>query len=131
VYADTVSRTVLIVDDNADLAENLGEVLELDGIDAVVETDPHRALDRARGMPLELALLDVRMPGLSGPALHERLRAIHPNSRFVLMSAYARPEEVEDSLRAGASLMAKPIDLADLRAMLGNVARDTPGADQD
>jgi DNA-binding response OmpR family regulator len=118
--------SVLIVDDNFDLAENLAEILELAGIDALALGDPARAVESVRDLDLDLIVLDVRMPGMSGPTLHRRLRTSQGGARFALMSGLCDLDEVEESLSAGATLLQKPFDgqiLVDMARAAGDARR--------
>lgn len=113
-----MTKSVLVVDDNAHLAKNVGEILAEDGHHVVVETSPLEAWERASSLALGVALLDVRMPDLSGVELFLRLKSIHPEARYVLMTGYARAEEVQPALERGAELVVKPLPPDALRALV-------------
>src|SRR5690606_14601901 len=59
----SMSRRVLVVDDNAELADNLRALLELEGFEVLVFTSPADALANADELAFDAALLDIRMPG--------------------------------------------------------------------
>jgi CheY-like chemotaxis protein len=101
--------SALIVDDYRDLAEALGELLALVGVDDVwIETEPLVALARAPKHPFELALLDIRMPEMDGITLYRRLRELYPNATYLLMSGFVLPEAVLAPARDGALVVQKP-----------------------
>ncbi len=85
---------VLVVDDNAPLAENLAEMLADEGHDVRFETSPEEAL--ALPECFDAYVLDVRMPGIDGWQLKARLLARCPAAKVVLVSGFAdrelRPE---------------------------------------
>src|SRR5262245_38733873 len=110
-----MTQKILVVDDNADLAENLAEILGDEGFEVRVSTDPARALAEAQGFAFDVALLDVRMPGMDGVELYDRLRAIRPAARFVLMTAYTKDERLAQAFGLGVrKVLTKPIPIASL-----------------
>ena len=78
---------VLVVDDNAPLAENLAEMLIHEGHDADFETSPEAAL--ARPECFDAYVLDIAMPGIDGWQLRATLRQRCPEASIVLMTAYS------------------------------------------
>jgi CheY-like chemotaxis protein len=117
-----VSVRALVVDDNRPLAEDLAEILAAEGYEVAVFDDPRCAAQRARDLKFEIALLDVRMPGLDGVALHRLLVALHPEARFVLMTAYADDELRDDALRAGvARVISKPVGVGALLQLVAEL----------
>lgn len=114
-------KLALIVDDNRALAEDLAELLEGEGYSIRVFDDPHAALREASTLSFDVALLDVRMPGMNGVTLQTRLMAQHPEARFVLMTGYADEQLIKQGLDAGASgVLTKPVPIDRLFALLGD-----------
>jgi CheY-like chemotaxis protein len=68
-------RSVLVVDDNQDAAESLAELLRVEGADVVTAHSGPEALRIAAERPLDVAVLDIGMPGMDGCELARRLRA--------------------------------------------------------
>lgn len=117
-----MSRRVLIVDDNADLAENLRELLELEGFDVRVFTSPTEALARQGELAFDAALLDIRMPGIDGIELCSHLARTHPSATFMLMTAFTAESRLADAQSSGASaVLKKPLPLDQLLTLLGAV----------
>jgi DNA-binding response OmpR family regulator len=114
-------KLALIVDDNRALAEGLAEILECEGYQIRVFDDPHIALRETQNMAFDVALLDVRMPGMDGVTLQQELMAAHPRARFVLMTAYADDQRIAAGLAAGASaVLPKPVPIERLLDALGD-----------
>ena len=67
-------RRVLVVDDNRDAASMMAMLLELHGHDVFVAHDAERALEAARANTLDVAVLDIGLPGVDGYELARRLR---------------------------------------------------------
>jgi two-component system C4-dicarboxylate transport response regulator DctD len=106
---------VLVVDDNRDLAENLVEILMDAGFDADCYDDPGAALHAATPGRYQLALIDLRMPGMDGVEFHRALKALDPSLRAFAMTAFARDERVASALEDGVlDVLPKPMDASAL-----------------
>ncbi|MEO0324977.1 MAG: response regulator [Myxococcota bacterium] len=115
---------ILVVDDNRALAENLAEILDDAGHDTVVVEHPEAALAAAGKAPFDLMLLDVRLPGMDGVELFERLRKLAPDAHFLLMTAFTDAGRLQDAWRAGVqSILPKPVPLGHLLGFVDAVAR--------
>ena len=108
---------LLVVDDDAVTCRLLAEVLSRDGATVVWETDPRRALARAAEQPIDLAVLDVRMPELDGLELLRRLRERWPQVPVVIMTAFGSIDTAVLAIASGAvDYVSKPMDVEELRA---------------
>ena len=108
---------MLIVEDNADAAETLRSVLELQGHVVDVARDGEQGIALARELRPDTVLCDLGLPGINGFAVARALRSDPELSqtRLVALSGYAQPEDVERALEAGFdSHLAKPVDPARL-----------------
>src|SRR5262252_3668564 len=88
-------EAILVVDDEADVLDVVGDSLETGGYKVLKTTDPFKALDLARGSTIDLLLTDVVMPRMHGVKLADEFRAIRPDAKVLFMSAYVTAE-VED-----------------------------------
>jgi CheY-like chemotaxis protein len=88
------TATVLIVDDEEAVREMIGEVLENEGFEVLRAEDGSRgvALFREGRDRIDVVLLDLSMPGLSGEETFRQLREIDPGVRVILSSGYDRDE---------------------------------------
>ena len=112
------STRVLVVDDNADVAESLALLLGLWGHEARVAYDGPAALRLAREHRPDVVLLDLGLPGLSGHAVAQRLRQ-EPDLARTLLVAVTGSEQDGHSQEAGLDLhLTKPVDLDVLRQLL-------------
>ncbi|MDF1561799.1 MAG: response regulator [Deltaproteobacteria bacterium] len=112
-----VGARVLIVDDNKDLAENLAEILGDLGYRAEVALDGSRALARLAEDCFSLVITDLKMPGLDGVQVLERVRAHWPELPVILMTAYAQEDllaRAAEGEAAANAIFSKPLDLDDL-----------------
>ena len=104
-------RRVLIVDDNADLADNIAEILQIDGHLTEVAGSGEEALEKALAVELDVIVTDYRLPGISGAAFVERIRQKRRALLAVVISAYTDDQTIREAREAGATFMPKPVDL--------------------
>ena len=118
-------RTVLIVDDDADIREIVQMALEFQpGWSVVGESKGENAVARAVDLAPDVILLDVNLDGMDGPATLAALRADPRTSTIpvLFLTGATRPAEVERLRGLGADgILAKPFDPLTLRA---DVARE-------
>ena len=82
-------RTILLVEDDADVRDYFAEVLEKGGFHVLVASGGGPALDLlTRGEPIDLVLTDIRMPGLNGIELARRVAVIRPALKVLFVSGY-------------------------------------------
>lgn len=106
-------KTLLIVDDNRALAENLGEILESAGYRVRLAASCTEALADAAGF--SVALVDVRLPDGDGIALAEQLKRSHLDAEVILLTGFATLESATAAVRAGAwAYLVKPCSADDL-----------------
>ena len=109
---------VLIVDDNVALAENIAEILEIDGHSAVVTASAEEALTKVPESAPEVVVTDYRLPGINGADLVKRLRQMGVLVRAVVISAYTDERTIREAKDAGADFIAKPVDFRLLSQMV-------------
>jgi DNA-binding NtrC family response regulator len=106
---------VLIVDDEVDICQNLSDILLDIGYRADTAHDGPTALDLMRRMRYDVALLDLRMPGMDGLTLYREIKQRHPGTVAIIVTAYASSTTAEEALAAGAwKIVAKPIHFPQL-----------------
>jgi signal transduction histidine kinase len=120
-------RRILVVDDNVDAALTLAELLTLEGHETHVAHDGPAAVDAARRLSPDVAILDIGLPGFDGFEVARRLRA-DPALRRVLLvalSGWVQPDDRARSREAGFDHhLAKPIQLRSLESVLLEERRD-------
>lgn len=109
-----VEKSVLVVDDDPDICRFITEALNEAGYTVNCARDGVSALQKVRGEPPDLILLDVHMPGIDGWDVLNQLRsAAGPQEPIVIMTG--QYEGQERALASGAQgYLAKPFDLDDL-----------------
>jgi two-component system, OmpR family, alkaline phosphatase synthesis response regulator PhoP len=120
-----VSR-VLIVEDEAHLADGLRFNLEEEGYDVEVSADGESALDRLleKHEPFDAVVLDVMLPGKSGFDVATALREARNYAPILMLTARGRPEDVLEGFAAGADdYLPKPFELRIFLARLQGLLR--------
>jgi DNA-binding NtrC family response regulator len=83
---------ILIVDDDKQMLFELSDLLVGQGYVAKAALDGETALSLAREYPFDVALVDLKMPGMSGVELIRLLRELRPDARYIILTAYASLE---------------------------------------
>ena len=120
------SETVLLVEDNPEVQEVVGLLLEQLGYRVFYKESPTAALDLlASGEPIDLVFTDVVIPGeLDGLALAHQVKEKYPDIAVLLTSGYAR---AANTLETGFPIVRKPYQLSTLARAIREVL-DTQGA---
>jgi DNA-binding response OmpR family regulator len=117
---------VLVVEDEAHLAEGLRFNLEAEGYTAEVVGDGESATDRLLGRKedFDVIVLDIMLPGKDGFEVVSELRAARNYVPVLMLTARGRPEDVLKGFASGADdYLAKPFDLSILLARLQGLLR--------
>ena len=117
------SRRVLVVDDNADAADTLADVLRKVGYDVAVAHDAPQALDIAARFRPSIALLDIGLPVMDGYELARHLREqLAKPPRLVAVSGYGHDADLARSRAAGFEVhLGKPVSMDVLVNVLGSL----------
>jgi signal transduction histidine kinase/CheY-like chemotaxis protein/putative methionine-R-sulfoxide reductase with GAF domain len=116
---------VLVVDDNVDAAELLGELLRLLGHHPIIAHDGDAALAMSAQTCPELAILDLGLPGMDGYELARKLKSNANTAQLpiVALSGYGQPSDRERSFAAGfLEHLVKPIERQQLQAVIDRFA---------
>ena len=121
------AQRILVVEDNAALAEGLRYNLELEGFDVAVAPDGHAGVRLARELRPDLVVLDLMLPGLDGYQVLQRIRAEGARVPVLILSARAEEADKVLGFRLDADqYVTKPFGLLELlervRALLRRTA---------
>ncbi len=106
---------LLFVDDEADFVEYMQKRLKRHDIEVQSYVDPVEALESTEGVSFDVALLDLKMPGLDGEELLRRLRARDPSLEVIILTGHGSIESAFRTSREGAyEYLQKPCDFDEL-----------------
>jgi DNA-binding NtrC family response regulator len=118
-------KRILVVDDDSTIRRSLSGGLSNAGTEVRVAQDAEKALALMEESLPDVVVSDVRMPGMDGVALLKLLKERAPSVDVVLMTAFDDMPTVVSAMREGASdFLVKPLDLHDLRRVVGKVFHD-------
>ncbi len=114
---------VLVVDDERNTREGLGRALRAD-YEVVLAESAAAALAALDARPADVMLSDVRMPGGDGLSLLREVRARHPATICILLTAYGSVETAVEAMKLGAQdFLTKPVNLDQLDLVLARALR--------
>jgi CheY-like chemotaxis protein len=117
--SQTEGASILIVDDDPDTCSNLSDILTDLGYRVEVAHDGPSALSLVRDRHYDVALLDLKMPGMDGLTLYHELRRMRADTVAIIVTAYATGGTVEEALAAGAwRVLPKPVDFPKLLGLV-------------
>ena len=115
------TRTILVVDDEADQRRLLGGFVESIGFRAEEASSAEEALGMIRSRAPDMVLLDVRLPGMNGIEAIAEIRKIAERLPVLLITAYADLRQAVAAVKSGADdYLAKPVDLDELETAIAD-----------
>ncbi len=112
--------TILIIDDEEAMRDSCSMILTKDGFRAETAENGRIGLDKARELKPALALIDLKMPGLSGFEVLEKIKDIDPQVIPIVITGYATVESAVEAMKKGAyDFLPKPFTPDELRIIIG------------
>jgi CheY-like chemotaxis protein len=114
-----VAPRILVVDDDRDICHNLSDILTDLGYQVDYAHDGLSALELVRQRPYDVALLDLKMPGMDGLTLYRQIKKQRAGTVSLLVTGYASPAVAAEALAAGAwKVVTKPVDFPELLGLV-------------
>src|SRR5262249_50725287 len=108
--ASKIRPLILVVDDDSGLRESLSVLLE-DEYEVLQVPDGAQALDVVRSCQVDLVLLDIRMPGMDGITVLERMKALDEQIEVILVTAVKEVRSAVAAMKLGAfDYLTKPFE---------------------
>lgn len=103
---------ILVVDDDAGMAETMVDIFEDLGYAVDAASDGHKALEMVRDHAYDIALIDIKMPGINGVDTFKQVKDISPDTRVAMMTAFTTDELIDEAYHEGATeVFFKPLEL--------------------
>ncbi len=106
---------VLLVDDEEDYVRTMAERMDMRDLQSTVALSGEEALDVLEADPPDVIVLDLRMPGLQGMEVLEKVKRDHPHIQVIILTGHGGDKEEKEARRLGAfEYVQKPADLGTL-----------------
>ena len=106
------SLRILVVDDDADNANSMGELLEMEGHRPLVVHDGESAIAAYLKEDFDIAFMDVMMPGKNGVESFLEIKRLKPGARVYMMTGYSVEQLLQQAIAGGAmGVFSKPVNL--------------------
>ncbi|MDR3638508.1 MAG: response regulator [Isosphaeraceae bacterium] len=116
--------SILLVDDDVDICASMADIFADVGYSVDFAHEGARALELVRRRPYDVALLDLKMPGMDGVTLCREIRRVRSGTVSLLVTAYAGGDTVQEARDAGAwRILAKPVDFPSLMGLIDDVLK--------
>jgi DNA-binding NtrC family response regulator len=113
------AAALLVADDDQVARELLAEALSREGYRVRVAAGGAECVRLAQAEPFDVALVDLRMPGLDGLQVLERLAVIQPDLPVVILTAFASIETAIKAVNAGAyDYLSKPFRMEEIKVVV-------------
>lgn len=117
-------KTILIVDDEEQICNVIKKVLLQEGYQIFTAFNGKTALGQLKKWPVDLMLVDLKMPAMNGLELLQQARGLQKNLRSILLTAYGTASSAREALFLGVfDFVAKPFDIR----LLKKVVREALG----
>jgi len=117
---------ILVIEDNSDAAETLGDLLRLFGHEAEIALSGSTGVEVARSVQPDVVLCDIGLPGMDGYAVASNLRSEPATraARLVALTGYGRDSDRQRTREAGFDLhLVKPVEPLELKRLLEEWAK--------
>jgi len=102
---------ILVIDDEPDIRKTLKMTLEYEGYEVLTASSGNEGLDRSRGERPDAVLLDIKMPGLDGLEVLEKLKALGSDAAVLMISGHGDIGDAVKATRLGAiDFLEKPLE---------------------
>jgi DNA-binding response OmpR family regulator len=117
---------ILLIEDQAKLADNIRQFLELEHYVVTVAYDGREGFEKAMTQEVDLLILDINLPGMDGYLICSMLRQHKKNMPILMLTARTKQQEIVHGLNIGADdYLTKPFSLDELLARVRALLRRT------
>lgn len=121
---------VLLVDDEEDYVRTMAERMEMREVGSDVALNGEQALAMLEGELPDVMVLDLKMPGMGGLEVLEKVKKSHPNVQVIILTGHGSDAEEVEARRLGAfDYLKKPVDINDLMDRVRAAGRVREGGD--
>jgi two-component system response regulator PilR (NtrC family) len=123
--SNTSTKTrILIVDDEPSMREFLEIMLEKEGYEVTAASNGLEAIKQCKRTPFDLVITDIKMPKVNGMEVLHKIRELNPNTRVIMITAFANLEGAIESMKEGAyDYITKPFKIEDIKLAIENALK--------
>jgi DNA-binding NtrC family response regulator len=115
---------LLVIDDEEDLRDMLEFILTAQGFEVATVDSGLAAVELARRQRFDLAITDMKMPGMNGIETLTALKELDPSMEVIVATGYASEQTAAECMKRGAyGYLRKPFELSDLRALIARALK--------
>jgi len=116
---------ILVVDDELSIRISLGDLLRRDGHQVDVAENAEKALEVLETQSFDLLMLDIKMPGMNGLEMLEKVVEEDPDAAVVMMTAYGSIDSAVKAMKLGAiDYVVKPFDPLEIGMLIERILED-------
>ena len=109
---------ILVIDDEIGPRESM-RILFKDNYEVTVANSGEEGLQTIKKDPPDLVILDLKMPGMGGIEVLQKIKAINPQTKVIILTGYGSPETAQQAQKLGVTLcLNKPFDIFEIRQIV-------------
>jgi DNA-binding NtrC family response regulator len=120
------TKRILIVDDEETLTFSLYQsfIISKENYEIVTAASGNEAWEKFNEQPFDLIVTDITMPGITGIELLKRVKAEHPQTHVIIMTAYGSDEKKEEAINFGAyRYVEKPFEIKLMKQIISEALK--------
>ena len=116
-----MKHTILVVDDEKEICDLFQDFLTQEGYQVFTATNGVEAISLGKQERLDLALVDIKMPGIDGIEAFQELKKVKKDMEVIILTGYGTLKTAKEAMRLGAyDYLTKPFDLG----LVKNIIRE-------
>ncbi len=120
--------SIIIIDDDPVIRDIFVQTISSTGHEILTAENGEKAIELAKQKPLDVAFVDMRMPGLDGLETFREIKKLRPEITTVMITGFADYEKIEAAIKEGAvDCMQKPFNISEIRAIITSKVRTGTG----
>ena len=120
-------KKILVVEDDGLFLWSLDHFLKKEGYEVCPVASSELAFDMAQNQSFDIVISDFHLPGFNGRELIKKVKALQPEAKTILMSAYQRDETGKDEETLLDAYLDKPVELGMLKKLLQDLTYTVDG----
>ncbi len=117
---------LLVIDDEPIVGKRLKQAFIKMGFEVETFTDPIEAMNTIKQKPFDIVVTDLKMQGMDGMTVLERVQRLNPKVKVIIITGYAQVDTAAEAFRKGVfDFIPKPFRLEELKNVILKAMSDT------